>query len=126
MTKVAVGILQRNGKFLVCQRRKGGRYELKWEFPGGKLEDGEDIEQCLRRELHEELGIEIDAIVRIETQTAYYEDSGMFNVSYCFIAGFYGIPRNNIFEEIRWVTLNDLKNMDVLDGNKLFIKQLRA
>ncbi len=124
MTEIAVGILQRNGKILTCQRKNGGRYELKWEFPGGKLESGETIEQCLRRELREELSLEIHSVHRIQTDTAYYEDGGLFHVSYCFITGFNGEPQNNVFEQIRWVTLNELKEMDALDGNKPFIASL--
>jgi 8-oxo-dGTP diphosphatase len=121
MTRVAVGVIKQNGKFLVCQRKKGGRYGLKWEFPGGKLEQDEDVEQCLRRELREELSIEIDGNDRIETLDAYYDDGGLFRVSYCFVTGFTGIPQNNAFEQIRWVSLAELKEMDMLEGNKPFI-----
>ena len=124
MTEVAVGILRKNGKILICQRKKGGRYELKWEFPGGKLEHGETTEQCLRRELREELAIEIHSIERIQTQAAYYEDGGIFNVAYCFISGYTGEPKNNVFEQIRWVTVDELKHMDMLEGNKPFIAKL--
>jgi 8-oxo-dGTP diphosphatase len=124
MTEVAVGILRKNGKILICQRKKGGRYELKWEFPGGKLENGETTEQCLRRELREELTIEIHSIERIQTEAAYYEDGGMFNVSYCSLSGFEGEPQNNVFEQIRWVTVDELKYMDLLDGNKMFLAHL--
>ena len=124
MTEVAVGILQKNGKILICQRKKGGRYELKWEFPGGKIENGETTEQCLRRELREELSIEIHSIERIQTQAAYYEDGGIFNVAYCFISGYTGEPKNNVFEQIRWVTVDELKCMDMLEGNKPFIAKL--
>jgi 8-oxo-dGTP diphosphatase len=124
MTEVAVGILRKNGKILICQRKKGGRYEFKWEFPGGKLKNGETTEQCLRRELREELTIEIHSIERIQTQAAYYEDGGMFNVSYCFLSGFEGEPQNNVFEQIRWVTVDELKYMDLLDGNKPFVAHL--
>jgi 8-oxo-dGTP diphosphatase len=124
MTEVAVGILRKNGKILICQRKKGGRYEFKWEFPGGKLKNGETTEQCLRRELREELTIEIHSIERIQTQAAYYEDGGMFNVSYCFLSGFEGEPQNNVFEQIRWVTVEELKYMDLLDGDKPFVAHL--
>jgi 8-oxo-dGTP diphosphatase len=124
MTEVAVGILRKNGKILICQRKKGGRYELKWEFPGGKLENGETTEQCLRRELREELTIEIHSIERIQTQAAFYEDGGIFNVAYCFISGYTGEPKNNVFEQIRWVTVDELKCMDMLEGNKPFIAKL--
>jgi len=124
MTEVAVAILKRDAKILICQRKQGGRYALKWEFPGGKLESGETVEQCLRRELQEELSIEIHSIEHIETLSAYYEDGGMFNVSYCFVHGFEGEPRNNVFEQIRWVTISELKEMDLLDGNKPFVEKL--
>jgi 8-oxo-dGTP diphosphatase len=124
MTEVAVGILRKSGKILICQRKRGGRYELKWEFPGGKLNTGETVEQCLRRELREELSIEIRSIERIHTESAYYEDGGLFNVSYCFVSGFDGVPENNVFEQIRWVTLNEMKEMDLLEGNKSFVATL--
>lgn len=121
MTRVAVGVIRQNGKILVCQRKKDGRYGLKWEFPGGKLEPGEDVEQCLRRELREELAIEIEAVDRIETLDAYYEDGGLFRVAYCFVNGFIGNLQNKAFEQTRWVSHNELQQMDVLEGNKPFI-----
>jgi 8-oxo-dGTP diphosphatase len=124
MTEVAVGVLRKANQILICQRKHGDRYALKWEFPGGKFEIGETIEQCLRRELREELSIEIHSIQRIETHAAYYEDGGMFNVSYCFVSGFDGEPQNNVFEQIRWATLGDIAAIDLLEGNKPFVAQL--
>jgi 8-oxo-dGTP diphosphatase len=57
---VAVGVLiDRDGRFLLTSRPDGKVYAGYWEFPGGKLEAGEGVEQALRRELHEELGIRI-------------------------------------------------------------------
>jgi mutator protein MutT len=126
MTEVAVGILKKDGKYLICQRKKNGRYGMKWEFPGGKFEPGETVEQCLRRELQEELSIQIHSIEQIHTEAAYYEDGGMFNVSYCYVSGFDGQPRNNVFEQIRWVSLDELQRTDMLDGNKPFIARLSA
>src|SRR2546428_11019656 len=57
MIRVAAGILARDDRVLICRRRKGGAFPLKWEFPGGKLQDGETPEAALVRELAEELGI---------------------------------------------------------------------
>ena len=125
MTEVAVGILRKKNQILICQRKKHGRYGLKWEFPGGKLEPGETVEQCLRRELREELSIDIHSIEHVETLAAYYEDGGMFNVSYCFVSGFDGEPYNNVFEQIRWVTIDELNKMDLLEGNKPFVEKLK-
>jgi 8-oxo-dGTP diphosphatase len=60
---VAVGVLVRaDGDFLLTSRPPGKVYEGYWEFPGGKLEQGETVEQALRRELHEEIGITLAAV----------------------------------------------------------------
>jgi len=126
MIRVAVGILRRDGKILACQRKRGGRYELKWEFPGGKLEKGESIGDCLARELREELSIRIHAIDRMEVQSAEYEDGGLYEVAYCGVTGFDGEPTNNVFEQVRWVTLEELRSLDILEGNKDFIAGMGA
>lgn len=124
ITFVAVGILRRNGKILACQRKKGGRYELKWEFPGGKVEHGETTFQCLQRELREELSIAIQGVERTEIQSSVYEDGGSFEVAYCHISEFEGEPQNNVFEAIRWVSPSELKALDILEGNRLIVEQL--
>ena len=68
VTEVAVGVLierdaaGREGRFLLTSRPAGKVYAGYWEFPGGKFEPGETVEQALRRELHEELGITIGAV----------------------------------------------------------------
>ena len=56
--RVSAGILTRPSQLLICQRRAGDLHALKWEFPGGKLNNGENDAACLRRELQEELGIQ--------------------------------------------------------------------
>ncbi len=125
MTKVAVGIIRRNGSVLVCQRKRGGRYELKWEFPGGKLETGETVEQCLRRELYEELSIEDVTVHRIEVEASEYADGGWFEVAYCHVSSFSGEIRNNVFEDVRWVTPDTLRTMDILEGNRDVVNRLK-
>ncbi len=124
MIQVAVGVIKKNGRILICQRKKGARYGLKWEFPGGKVEPGETLIECLQRELREELSIEIEGIKKMEIQTAHYDDGGRFEVAYCFVSEFRGTPANNVFEQIRWVTLGELRALDILEGNKTFVQQL--
>ena len=126
MIRVAVGILRRDGKILACQRKRGGRYELKWEFPGGKLEPGETVYDCLARELREELSITIHSVDRMEVQSAKYEDGGVFEVAYCDVSGFDGEPANNVFEAIRWVTLPELRSLDILHGNRGIIAKMKG
>src|ERR1700744_448505 len=60
VTEVAAGILERDGRILICRRRPDQAHALKWEFPGGKVEPGESPAQALIRELHEELGIQAE------------------------------------------------------------------
>jgi 8-oxo-dGTP diphosphatase len=71
---VAVGVLiDRDGRFLLTSRPEGKVYAGYWEFPGGKLEAGETVEQALRRELHEELGITIAALQPWKIELLDYE-----------------------------------------------------
>src|SRR2546426_1113095 len=58
MKRVVAALILKNGKVLVCQRTRHQSMPLKWEFPGGKIEDGEQPRDALRRELEEELGID--------------------------------------------------------------------
>ena len=124
MIRAAVAILQQDKRILICQRKKNSRYELKWEFPGGKAEVGESLLECLKRELREELSIEIDGVDRSESHVNRYGDGGDFEVSYFFVTRFTGIPTNNVFEQIRWVTLAELKSLDILEGNKSLVARL--
>ncbi len=124
MTRVAVGILRNNGTILVCQRKRGGRDELTWECPGGKLEPGETVEQCLQRELYAELSIRDVTVDRIEVQASEYADGGLFEVAYCHVASFSGTITNNVFEDLRWVTPGELRKMDILEGNHDIVNRL--
>ena len=122
MIKVAVGIITVNSQVLVCQRKETSRYALKWEFPGGKFENGESVDECLRRELREELSI--NAVVGKEffRQEWIYPDSGpdsgSFEVFYHLVPSYFGTIRNNVFEQIRWFNLSELASVDMLEGNK--------
>ncbi|MDD2804018.1 MAG: (deoxy)nucleoside triphosphate pyrophosphohydrolase [Elusimicrobiales bacterium] len=58
MKQVTAAVIEKEGKILLAQRRRGDALGGKWEFPGGKLEPGETPEECLRRELREEFGVE--------------------------------------------------------------------
>ena len=71
---VAVGVLiNPQGEFLLTSRPEGKVYAGYWEFPGGKLEAGESVEAALRRELHEEIGIEIGAVQPWKIELVDYE-----------------------------------------------------
>ena len=80
---VAVGVLiQPDGDFLLTSRPPGKVYEGYWEFPGGKLESGETVEQALRRELHEELGIAVKAVVLWRVELVDYPHA-LVRLNFC-------------------------------------------
>ncbi len=125
MIKVAVGIITNNrNEILLCQRKPNLPYPLKWEFPGGKVNDGETTEECLRRELNEELGIEAKIGKLYHRQHYIYHDSGTFDVFY-YIVDFYSSDVvNKVFESYRWIPVAELLNYDILEGNKEVIEKL--
>jgi 8-oxo-dGTP diphosphatase len=70
---VACGIIEQGGKVLCTQRSASMSMPLKWEFPGGKIDQGETAEDCLRRELAEELGVSINISRALPSHTHQYE-----------------------------------------------------
>lgn len=124
MIKVAVGIIRVNSSVLICQRKGTSRYPLKWEFPGGKLEADESAEDCLRRELREELSIDPTVGKELYRQQWHYADSGAFEVYYRLVPFYTGMMQNNVFEQIRWADLTELSGIDMLEGNKAVLDKL--
>ncbi len=131
MREVAVGIVQKDGSVLICQRKKGSRYPLKWEFPGGKLEAGESPDEALKRELQEELSIDAGRVEFFFRQEWLYPDQGgekagdgAFRVYYYRVLSFSGSPVNRVFEQIRWVPAAELLKMDILEGNREAVELL--
>ena len=121
---VVAGLIQQANTLLICQRKQGGAFALKWEFPGGKLEPGESLEDGLRRELNEELGIDADiGPVRYRTQH-HYPDKFTVDLIFYDITSFKGTPQNLAFEQIHWVKPSALPTYDFLDGDTELIKIL--
>lgn len=124
MIRVAVGILEQDGRMLVCQRKKGARYEMKWEFPGGKVEDGEDLKATLKRELSEELNITAEIGDEVFQQRWRYPDHGEFEIHFFSVRRFSGEVRNLTFENIRWIDPENLGELDLLEGSRGVIQLL--
>jgi 8-oxo-dGTP diphosphatase len=131
MRTVSVGIIGRGELVLACQRKRDAVYPLKWEFPGGKIEEGETTAQALARELHEELGIEAVIGAVFHRQEWIYREGaensgrdGSFRVFYHLVPSFCGDPVNRTFHDIRWVTPRQLLTMDILEGNRDVVRKL--
>ncbi|MCC8359866.1 (deoxy)nucleoside triphosphate pyrophosphohydrolase [Salinimicrobium sediminilitoris] len=74
MILVTCAIIEHDGKVLCAQRSEKMSLPLKWEFPGGKVEEAEDLESCLKREIKEELGVEIKVNERLPFNTHSYSN----------------------------------------------------
>lgn len=122
--RVAVGLLTCSGHVFVCQRRGDGFHPLKWEFPGGKIEDGEDEGACLRRELFEELGIHVTPGVVLHRTTHTYPTGQRVAVSFIHVRTYLGQPVNKVFRNIVWAPRTRLLDYDFLEGNVDFVTRL--
>jgi 8-oxo-dGTP diphosphatase len=105
-TEVAVGILIREDDeaLLLSTRPEGKPYAGYWEFPGGKIESGESIEQALRRELHEELGITIDA-AEVWKTTEHDYPHALVRLHWCKVRAWRGEFEMREGQAMRWQQL---------------------
>jgi 8-oxo-dGTP diphosphatase len=119
---VVAAVIERAGRILICQRR-GGRHARKWEFPGGKVEPGEDPRSALARELREELQIEATIGPLIHTETVHYPPGPTIRLEFYRVTAFAGDPVNVQFV---WEDRRNLTRYDFLDGDIPFVKKLAA
>ncbi len=124
--RVVAGILSRGGRFLVCQRRGGGAFPFKWEFPGGKIEAGEEAGAALRRELAEELDIVVEDAREVFRQVHDYDDGTRVELVFFDVRAYAGEPRNRVFRRIAWVAVDELDGLDFLEGDLPLIRELRS
>lgn len=124
MLKVTAAIIKKNNEILICQRGKDDDGALLWEFPGGKLEEGESLEQCIIREMKEEL--ELDIKVKdlfAETEYRYGEKGIHFTFYEAEILG--GIMKLNVHEKVIWASVNSLLDYDFLPADLPIIDLLQ-
>ncbi len=121
---VAVGIICCDARVLVGQRRKGDRHSLKWEFPGGKVEQGESPPDALVRELREELRIDSVAGCELARYEHHYPNGSAVHLLFFTVASFSGQPEGRVFEQIRWVELASLPALDFVEGDLDFLNRL--
>jgi 8-oxo-dGTP diphosphatase len=124
MITVAAGILKQDGRILICQRKHTGAFPLQWEFPGGKVEAGEDAQTCLRRELWEELAIAVEIGPEVAAFQYTYPNGFQVNLVFLRVNTFTGEMANQAFEQIVWVEPQELLNYDFLEADRGLVAQL--
>ena len=122
--EVVAAVILRDGKILIGQRKRGGRHPLKWEFPGGKVEPGEDPRAALTRELREELNV--DAVIgeELDSYEVNYGDGIRILLHFYRVTQFQGELRNQDFEQITWEKPERLAEYDFLEGDVTFVSQM--
>jgi 8-oxo-dGTP diphosphatase len=121
MTIVVAGILERDGRILICQRKADQAHPLKWEFPGGKVEPGEEPVAALRRELDEELGIQAGEVREVTRYEFAYPEKKPILLIFLVAAEWAGQPENRIFRQMVWVEKSRLRDYDFLEGDVPFL-----
>lgn len=121
---VSAAIIERDGKILIAQRSKPGPLYGKWEFPGGKVEPGETLQQCLKRELLEELGIHAEIGDHFCTENFILNDKPCA-MSIFRVLSFTGEPVLNDHMAMRWVTAEEMDNYVFPDTNLPIIQKLK-
>lgn len=107
MIDVTAAIIHNDGKLLICQRPKGKRCEMLWEFPGGKIEAGETPEECLIRECQEELGVTIETEHLLREVNYEYPEITV-NIHFYICKLLFGEPTCIEHNDIQWRTLDDI------------------
>lgn len=123
--QVAAALIAHEGRYLITQRKAGVHLGGLWEFPGGKREPGESLEDCLRRELREELGIEIAQPVLFRViRHDYPEKSVELHFFRCAMSS--GLPRPLGCEDLRWVAPEELDQFPLPPADQPLVEALRG
>jgi 8-oxo-dGTP diphosphatase len=124
ITYAAVGIIQRaDGMVLLAERPAGKPWAGWWEFPGGKIEAGETAEHALKRELQEELGIEVTQLYPWLTRTFDYPEKTV-KLHFFRVLGWQGEPQSCESQQLSWQNPADLQVSPMLPANQPIINAL--
>ena len=109
---VTAGVIIQKGKILITRRKEGVPHALLWEFPGGKVKEGEEPRQALQRELKEELGVEAEVERIVEIVFHFHPDHPILLLLYSCRIG-RGDPMPIDCYDLQWVTPEELKNREM-------------
>ena len=124
MKRVVAALIVKEGKVLVCQRTRYQTMPLKWEFPGGKIEEGEQPRDALRRELDEELGIEADVGEEVARIRHEYKNGGSVELRFYVVREYKGELENRIFKDVQWAERSQLPTYDFLEADQSLVQEL--
>ena len=125
MKRVIAAIIVNDGKVLITQRKPTDRFPNKWEFPGGTIEDGETPEECLKRELKEELDIDVDVGEYLGESVYPYEHVTISLLAY---RAYWHQGKINlkVHADFDWVTSNEIGDYDFTSADIPFVDRIRS
>ncbi len=124
MIEVAAAIIENEqGQILIAKRKKGKSQEGMWEFPGGKIEKGESVQACLRRELLEEMQVEILPYAFFGVNDHYYDSYHIRLIAYkaTYISGLVTLVEH---DDYRWICRHELKEYSFAPADIKFVELL--
>jgi 8-oxo-dGTP diphosphatase len=116
--KIVTAAIIRNGKnILLARRAVGSKLAGKWEFPGGKVEGAETLEECLSRELNEELGVRVSVGEHFYSTEFIYEH-GEFRIESFWVEILAGELEHKVHDRFDWVAPHQLLRYDLLPADE--------
>ena len=123
MVKVVCGVIVENDRVLMAQRSAGMEHPFKWEFPGGKMNEGETAEAALKRELQEELRIDIHVTLVLQPVLWKYPDKTV-NLQPVLCEWIEGQPQALEHQQLKWCLWHELQELDILDADIAIVNQI--
>ncbi len=125
MKEVTAAIIMNENRVLIAERAPDENLAGKWEFPGGKLEPGETLKECLKREIREELEVDIDVLDFFD-ESIYAYHSGTIKLMAFWCRWISGDFRLNVHSRIEWVTRQQLDLYDFAPADLPLVERLKA
>jgi 8-oxo-dGTP diphosphatase len=120
---VTAAIIRKDNKILIAKRKRA-LMGSPWEFPGGKMEKNETLQECLKRELHEEFGIEVEIGAFLCSHKHVLNCQSAIHLYAYEVSHTSGEFQLNDHEEIRWVTVEELELYNFPDTDRMIVKYL--
>lgn len=125
LKQVVAAVMLRGSQVLICQRTAEQPFPLQWEFPGGKVEAGEALDEALQRELREELGIEAGIGAEMAMVRHQYAEGLGVELHFFLVHSFTGELQNKIFHEVRWEERAALKAESFLEADQTVVRRIK-
>ncbi|MDQ7094066.1 8-oxo-dGTP diphosphatase MutT [Desulfosporosinus sp. PR] len=125
MKEVTAAIILKDNKVLIAQRAPGENLAGKWEFPGGKIEAGETPQECLKREIQEELEIDIE-VLDYFAQSIYDYSNGTIKLLAFFCRWLSGDVTLKVHSRFAWVSCPELEPYDFAPADISLVQKLKS